>query len=160
MKIPFSLPFLSLFPLLANAYTWHFSTQPRQCQTVSVAIDGSGHPPYSLLLIPTGPTPLPNNTEVRTIQNINFTGSSTTLSFKLTYPENSSFVAVVRSYLSRHNLSVFCSYHSTLFAGQRQQRFWLRWRQYFGHRSPIIRLELLQCISACASRMGFQPRSF
>lgn len=100
MKIPFSLPFLSLFPLLANAYTWHFSTQPRQCQTVSVAIDGSGQPPYSILLIPTGPSPLPNNTEVRTIQNINFTGSSTTLSFKLTYPENSSFVAVVRSHLS------------------------------------------------------------
>jgi hypothetical protein len=84
-----------LFPLLANAYTWQFTNQPRQCQTVSVAVEGSGQPPYSILLIPTGPTPLPNNTEVRTIQNINFTGSSTTLSFKLTYPENSSFVAVL-----------------------------------------------------------------
>jgi hypothetical protein len=159
MKIPSSLPFLLLFPLLANAYTWQFTNQPRQCQTVSVAVEGSGQPPYSILLIPTGPTPLPNNTEVRTIQNINFTGSSTTLSFKLTYPENSSFVAVVRSYLSRHIFSVVCSYRSTLFAAQRQQRFWLRWCQCFGHRSPIIRLELLQCISACASRMGFQHRS-
>ncbi|KAH9171382.1 hypothetical protein EDB89DRAFT_2243560 [Lactarius sanguifluus] len=56
---------------------------------------GSGQPPYSLLLVPSGPTPLPNNTEVRTIQNISFPGTSTSLSFKLNYPENSSFVAVV-----------------------------------------------------------------
>ena len=118
MKIPFSIPLLSLFPLLANAYTWQFTTQPRQCQNVTLAVQGSGQPPYSLLIIPVGPSPLPNNTEVRTIQNISFSGSSTTLSFELTYPGDSSFVAVVRIYFTCHILAAICSYRSTLFAGQ------------------------------------------
>ncbi|KAH9003378.1 hypothetical protein EDB86DRAFT_3217636 [Lactarius hatsudake] len=87
--------FFFFFPRYSSAYTWQFSSQPRQCQSVSIAVQGSGQPPYSLLLVPSGPTPLPNNTEVRTIQNISFTGTSTSLSFKLNYPENSSFVAVV-----------------------------------------------------------------
>ncbi|KAI0298662.1 hypothetical protein B0F90DRAFT_1818532 [Multifurca ochricompacta] len=92
LTIPF---FLFLFPLLANAYTWQFTSQPRQCQNLSLAVQGSGQPPYSLLIIPSGPSPFANNTEVRTIQNISFSGTSTTLSFKLNFPENSSFVAVV-----------------------------------------------------------------
>ncbi|KAF8493416.1 hypothetical protein F5888DRAFT_820424 [Russula emetica] len=96
MKIPCSLTIILSFPLLVNAYTWQFTSQPRQCQTVSLSIQGSGgQPPYSLLIIPTGPSPLPNNTEVRSILNIPFSGTSTTLSFNLNYPENSSFVAVV-----------------------------------------------------------------
>jgi hypothetical protein len=95
MKIP--IIFL-LFPLLANAYTWKFTSQPSQCQNVSIAVDGSGQPPYSLLIIPYGPSPLANNVEVRTIQSIPFPGNSNTLSFKLNYPENSSFVAVVSRY--------------------------------------------------------------
>ncbi|KAF8257137.1 hypothetical protein EI94DRAFT_1709540 [Lactarius quietus] len=61
----------------------------------SVAVQGTGQPPYSLLLFPYGPIPFPNNTEVRKIQNISFPGDSTSLSFNLNYPENSSFVAVV-----------------------------------------------------------------
>ncbi|KAH9031672.1 hypothetical protein EDB85DRAFT_1865648 [Lactarius pseudohatsudake] len=90
------IPFFFFFsPRYASAYTWQFTSQPRQCQNVSIAVQGSGRPPYNLLLVPSGPTPLPNNTEVRTIQNISFTGTSTSLSFKLNYPENSSFVAVV-----------------------------------------------------------------
>jgi hypothetical protein len=160
MMIPFSLPFLFLFPLLANAYTWQFTSQPRQCQNLSLAVQGSGQPPYSLLIIPTGPTPIPNNTEVRLIQNIPFSGSSTTLSFKLDYPENSSFVAVVRSYFTHSIFLLICSYCATLFTGQRQEWFWLRWRQHFGHRSPIVRLELLQCLSSLASRLVFQHRSY
>lgn len=97
MKIPtpVCLLLLSLFPLLARAYTWQFNSQPRQCQNVSLSVMGSGQPPYNLLIIPYGPTPLPNNTEVRTIQNIPFPGNSNTLTFELNYPENSSFVAVV-----------------------------------------------------------------
>ncbi|KAI9458689.1 hypothetical protein BJY52DRAFT_1416434 [Lactarius psammicola] len=78
-----------------SAYSWQLTSQPRQCQNVSIAIQGSGQPPYSLLLVPSGPSPLPNQTEVRTIQNISFTGTSTFLDFKLNYPEGSSFVAVV-----------------------------------------------------------------
>jgi hypothetical protein len=147
MKIPFcSLSIILLFPLLVNAYTWQFTSQPRQ-------------PPYSLLIIPTGPSPLPNNTEVRSVLDIPFSGTSTTLSFNLNYPENSSFVAVVRSHLSRHIVYVISSYRPTLFTGQRQERFWYRWRQHFGHRSPIVRLELLQCLKAHPIRLGFQHRS-
>jgi hypothetical protein len=120
MKIPSSLPILLLFPLLVNAYTWQFTSQPRQCQNVSLSIQGSGgQPPYSVLIIPTGPSPLPNNTEVRSVLDIPFSGTSTTLSFNLNYPENSSFVAVVRSYLSRHIVYVIFSYRPTSFAGQR-----------------------------------------
>ena len=145
MKIPYSLSIILLFPLIVSAYTWQFDSEPRQCQNVSLSIKGSGgQPPYSLLIIPTGPSPLPNNTEVRSVLNIPFSGTSTTLSFKLNYPENSSFVAVVRSYLSRHIVYVISSYRPTLFAGQRQERFWFWWRQQFSHRSPIVRLELLQ----------------
>lgn len=108
MKIPFSLSVILLFPLLGNAYTWQFTSPPLQCNNVTLSIQGSGgQPPYSLLIVPVGPSPLPNNTEVRPIQNIPFSGTSTTLSFNLNYPANSSFVAVVRSYLSCHILSHF-----------------------------------------------------
>ncbi len=143
--IPYSLTVILLFPLLVNAYTWRFTSPPRQCENVTLSIQGSGgQPPYSLLILPHGPPSLPNKVEVRKLQNIPFSGTSTTLSFKLNYPENSSFVAVVLSYLSRHMFSVISSYRPTLFAGQRQERFWYRRYQHFDHRSPIARLELLQ----------------
>ncbi|KAH9003379.1 hypothetical protein EDB86DRAFT_2354083 [Lactarius hatsudake] len=92
LSIPF---FFFFFPYYASAYTWQFTSQPRQCQNVSIDVQGSGQPPYSFLLIPNGPPPLPDNTEVRRIQNIPFPGSSSSLSFNLNYPEGSSFVAVV-----------------------------------------------------------------
>ena len=88
------------FPLLANAYTWKFTSDPRQCQDVSIVVEGSGQPPYSLLIVPSGPSPLPDKIEVRKVQNIPFSGNSSTLSFKLDYPANSSFVAVVSRYSS------------------------------------------------------------
>jgi len=120
MKTLCSLAVILLFPLFVNAYTWQFTSPPRQCENVTLSIQGSGgQPPYSLLILPHGSSPLPNKTEVRTIQNIPFPGTSTTLSFHLNYPENSTFVAVVRSYLSRHIFSAISSYRPTLFAGQR-----------------------------------------
>ncbi|KAG2156797.1 uncharacterized protein EDB93DRAFT_1200684 [Suillus bovinus] len=85
---------LFLFPLVSS-YTWSFTTTPQQCATLSLQISGSGSPPYSVLVIPYGPTPLPNNTEVRTIVYQQFDGSSTTTSFQLKYPSTSQFVAVV-----------------------------------------------------------------
>ena len=90
----FSFSF-SLFFCHAKAYTWQFTSQPIQCQNVSIAIQGSGQPPYNLVLAPFDQLPMPNTPEFRTVQNISFTGTSTTLSFILNYPENSSFVAVV-----------------------------------------------------------------
>jgi hypothetical protein len=147
MKIPCrSLTVILLFPILVNAYTWRFTSPPIQCKNVTVSIQGSGgQPPYSLLIIPTGASPIPN-AEVRTALSIPFSGTSTTLSFNLNYPATSTFVAVVRSYLSCHIFSVISSYRPTLFAGQRQERFWYRWHQRFYHRSPIVRLELLQSL--------------
>ena len=97
MKISSSLPFLSLF-LLAKAYTWQFTSQPSQCEDITITLQGSGKPPYRLLIVPHGSTPLPNGTEVRRVQDIPFSESSTT--FKLPYPENSSFIAVVCSCLT------------------------------------------------------------
>ncbi|KAF8257808.1 hypothetical protein EI94DRAFT_1791471 [Lactarius quietus] len=44
-------------------------------------LDDTFEPPYSLLLIPDGDSPLPNDVEVRSVQNIPFPGNSTTLSF-------------------------------------------------------------------------------
>jgi hypothetical protein len=90
MRIPIIFLF---FPLLTNAYTWKFTSPPNQCQNVSIAVEGSGQPPYSLLLVPSGPTP--QEVDLLRIQNIPFPGNSDTLSFKLNYPENSTFVAVV-----------------------------------------------------------------
>ncbi|KAF8267223.1 hypothetical protein EI94DRAFT_64833 [Lactarius quietus] len=90
--IPF---FLFFFPSYTTAYTWQLTSPPSQCQNVSIAIQGSGQPPYSLLLLPHGPNPLPEYPEDREIQNFRFTGNGSSLSFFLDYPENSSFVAVV-----------------------------------------------------------------
>jgi hypothetical protein len=97
MKISSSLSFLSLF-LLAKAYTWQFTSQPVQCKNITITLQGAGKPPYHLMVVPHGSTPLPNGTEVRQVQNISFSGSSAT--FKLPYPEKSSFIAVVCSYLA------------------------------------------------------------
>ncbi|KAH7925072.1 hypothetical protein BV22DRAFT_1011908 [Leucogyrophana mollusca] len=80
---------------LASAYSFTFTSQPQQCGTLSLDIQGSGSPPYSVLVIPYGPTTLPNNIEARTIVNQPFSGDSTSVSFQLKYPTNSQFVAVV-----------------------------------------------------------------
>ncbi len=72
--IPSSLLILLSFPLLANAYTWQFTSQPIQCRNLSLSIQGSGQPPYTLLLLYTGPIPLQKKTEFRQNQNIPFSG--------------------------------------------------------------------------------------
>lgn len=92
----FVLSFTLLLVPLVSAYSWSFHSQPRQCQNLNISIDGTGQPPYSILIIPFGATPLPNNVEARTIVNIPFDG--TTANFQLKYPSNSQFVAVVSLY--------------------------------------------------------------
>lgn len=86
---------LFLVPSLVSAYSFEFNSAPRQCQNLSISITGSGSPPYNLLIIPVGPTPLPNSVEARKITQYNFTGTENTLSSQLKFPENSQFVAVV-----------------------------------------------------------------
>ncbi|KAJ7686668.1 hypothetical protein B0H17DRAFT_707809 [Mycena rosella] len=81
-------------PLLSSAYTWSFTAEPTQCGTVAISVSG-GSPPYDVLIVPYGSSPLPNNIEARKIQDQPFSGNSATVSFKLNYPANSQFVAVV-----------------------------------------------------------------
>ncbi|KAJ6595774.1 hypothetical protein DFH09DRAFT_1024628 [Mycena vulgaris] len=81
-------------PLLSSAYTWSFTSQPTQCGNVAISVSG-GSPPYQVLIVPFGGSPLPNNIEARKIQDQPFSGTSSNVSFKLNYPANSQFVAVV-----------------------------------------------------------------
>jgi hypothetical protein len=81
---------------LVTGFSFNINNTPQQCQNLSVSITGSGgQAPYSLLIVPFGASPLPNNTEVRKILSLPFDDTSTSISFKLTYPENSQFVVVV-----------------------------------------------------------------
>lgn len=86
-----------LWALLPTAYafSFNFTSTPQQCQDLTIAVSGAGSPPYSVLIIPFGPSPLPNNVEVRTIFDVTFNGSSTEADFQLKYPADSQFVAVV-----------------------------------------------------------------
>jgi hypothetical protein len=75
---------LLLFPTLITAFSWQFQNSPAQCQNASITLDGSGQPPYSILLVPVGPSPLANNIEVRTIVNIPIRGCGARLSAYVT----------------------------------------------------------------------------
>ena len=95
------LAFLLTFSLstLSAAYSWNFVTPPQQCSNLTVSLVGSGGvPPYRILVLPFGATPLSTGVEVRTILDVAFPNNSTTVSFPLNYPANSQLVAVVRVY--------------------------------------------------------------
>lgn len=81
--------------VLVSGYSFTFTSQPQQCTNLSLSISGSGQPPYTVLIIPYGPSPLSNNVEVRTILSHQFPGDASAASFQLNYPANSQFVAVV-----------------------------------------------------------------
>jgi hypothetical protein len=87
--------YLALSSSLVSGFSFTFTSQPQQCSNLSLQITGSGTPPYSVLIIPYGPTPLPNNIEARTIVYQEFSGDSSSVSFQLKYPTSSQFVAVV-----------------------------------------------------------------
>ena len=81
----------------AYSYTWSFEETPSQCGQTTVAIAGSdGTAPFRLLVVPFGPSLLPNGVEPRSVLDIPFTGNQSNVQFQLTYPEGSHFVAVVR----------------------------------------------------------------
>ncbi len=116
-KFPRVLPVLAAVPYLsfAAAYSFNFANTPKQCQNLTVDITGQGKPPYTLLLVPIGPTPLPNAIEARHITNVPFT-SSTSVTFQLAFPENGQFVAVV----SLHRLSHTRGARDDYNAGKRE----------------------------------------
>jgi len=91
----------------ANAYTWNLRNNPQQCQNLTIdLIGGGGQSPFRILIIPFGPSPLPNNTEARRIQEVVFaTGDARNGNVMLNYPENSQFVAVVSSTAVSHPCS-------------------------------------------------------
>jgi len=83
-------------PSLSAAYTWTFQNTPQQCKDLTLSVSGSdGKPPYRALILPAGPSPLANNVEARNIMDVPFDGNNTSVAFKLNYPANSQFVAVV-----------------------------------------------------------------
>lgn len=107
--ISFSIPFF-LFPSLAAAYTFKFTSVPTQCQELFLLIEGQGSPPYEVLIIPVGPSTAPNNVEVRTVVDDTFPNNGTTVSFPLRFPTNSQFIAVVRLFIV--GLFLLCTYTS------------------------------------------------
>ncbi|KAF5360418.1 hypothetical protein D9756_004972 [Leucocoprinus leucothites] len=80
----------------ANAYTWNLRSDPRQCQNMTIDLSGTGgQPPFRILIVPFGATPLSNNIEARKIQETVFArGNDRSGSVMLNYPANSQFVAV------------------------------------------------------------------
>jgi hypothetical protein len=106
---------LAFFPLIVSGFSFSINNTPQQCQNLSISISGSGQPPYRAVVLPYGPTPLANNTEVRKILDLPFSGNSNSLSFQLTYPENSQFVVVVSSMpLPAVVIPLLLSYRETL----------------------------------------------
>lgn len=98
------LLFIVLILRGAYSYTWSFEEAPSQCGQVTVAIAGNdGIPPFRILIVPFGPSLLPNGVEPRSVLDIPFSGNQSNVQFQLTYPENSHFVAVVR-----HDISSQC----------------------------------------------------
>lgn len=87
---------LSSLSTLSAAYTWKFASPPQQCSNLTVSLSGSGGvPPYRLLVLPNGPTPLSSGVEVRKILDVPFPDGASSVSFKLKYPAFSQLVAVV-----------------------------------------------------------------
>jgi hypothetical protein len=117
--LPF-IQFALLFsPFVSAGYSWSFQNQPRQCQNLNITIDGTGQPPYSVLILPFGATPLPNNVEARVIVNVPFDGN--TANFQLKYPSNSQFVAVVSlSYQLQFRCGVRHLYRSVMHQASAQ----------------------------------------
>ncbi|KIY47393.1 hypothetical protein FISHEDRAFT_74693 [Fistulina hepatica ATCC 64428] len=81
-------------PAPSRSYSWKFTSSPQQCSNLTIDITGSGgSPPYHVLVIPFGASPLSDGIEVRRIVEEVFNDSS--VSFQLKYPESSQLVAVV-----------------------------------------------------------------
>jgi hypothetical protein len=121
-----SLPILitlSSLSTLSAAYTWKFASPPQQCSNLTVSLAGSGGvPPYRLLVLPNGPTPLSSGVEVRRILDVPFPDGSRSVSFQLKYPAFSQLVAVVS--ISLCSYFFFVVFSSFSVPSQFLQCFW------------------------------------
>ncbi|KJA14562.1 hypothetical protein HYPSUDRAFT_59307 [Hypholoma sublateritium FD-334 SS-4] len=80
----------------AHAYTLSFNEAPSQCgQVIATIARNDGAPPFRLLIVPFGSSPLPNGVETRSALDVPFSGNASQVQFQLTYPAGSQFVAVV-----------------------------------------------------------------
>lgn len=134
---PAVLTLLAL-PTLSLAYTWQFEKNAQQCSNLTITVSGSdGKPPYRVLILPFGATPLPNNVEARKIIDQPFPGNSTTLSFQLPYPADSQLVAVVSfNFLPRMALlDWLCESVSIAYVGQLSSKIST---EYPMNRSPFL----------------------
>ena len=124
------LPPLLALPSTVRAYTWTFTSTPKQCSNLSLEVSGGGTPPFSAFIQTSGPTPLANSIEVRRELDLDF-NTSTSLSFQLKYPEDSQFIVVVRTTTLRWPTG------SNSLIGQRFHRFRI-WRNLCSVSSPEI----------------------
>ena len=83
---------LALHLRTSSGFSFTINNTPQQCSDLNISIVGSGQPPYSVVIVPYGLSPL-QNIEVRNVIVVPFSDTST--SFPLPYPENSQFVVVV-----------------------------------------------------------------
>ncbi|KAF8343579.1 hypothetical protein F5887DRAFT_972247 [Amanita rubescens] len=87
---------LTFCPSFSTAYSWHFNAPPTQCSNLSITVTGSdGVPPYRVLIVPFGPSPLSSNIDIRSTIDQPFDGDLTTVNFPVNYPAHSHFIAVV-----------------------------------------------------------------
>lgn len=101
---------LAFCPSFSTGYSWHLNTPPTQCSNLSITVTGSdGVPPYRVLIVPFGPSPLSSNIEIRSIIDQPFDGNSTTVEFPVNYPAHSYFIAVVRRRTSNPVASLLVS---------------------------------------------------
>jgi hypothetical protein len=77
---------------VVSALSFTFSSDPTQCSSLTVTVNG-GTAPYRLNLIPAGPMPR-LSTEIRTIVDVQFSEKTYTLT-ALKFPADSQFIAMV-----------------------------------------------------------------
>ena len=130
---------LLLQPTFSAAYSWVLTAPATQCSNLSISIIGSdGVPPYSVLVVPFGPSPL--SVDVRSVIDYTFSGESTTASFAINYPADSQFVAVVSCLVVR-----FCLARRPHLSSFGARIFLLLFTISFGINRPfIIRLVMLE----------------
>ncbi|KAF7767950.1 hypothetical protein Agabi119p4_7193 [Agaricus bisporus var. burnettii] len=79
----------------AHAYSWNLRSDAKQCRNATIVLNGSGgKPPYKLLMIPYGATPLKVEAR-RIVEQVFATGDQTSGEIMVNYPADSQFVAVV-----------------------------------------------------------------
>jgi hypothetical protein len=82
---------LLALPPLTAAFSFELRNVPQQCGNLSIAINGQGQPPYSVLILPFGVNPA----DAPAIIFQSFTGDS--VSVKLKSKANTQIVIVVSS---------------------------------------------------------------